>query len=189
MHRLLVSCLVAGLALPPGARSQSGDVQIDQVRQFSSPLRPTLPGPTGLEEPPPDDPGAAPDDAFGAQVMLKHQERFQPFSGFAEASAFFTNNVALARLGSERECRRAVHQSRSAFHDGGSGNVGSDRDFRGGPFPRIDGRRRHGHTRRCYSSDPLESRQRNRFERQSHLRHREQRSTVDRQYRLWFQQR
>ncbi len=43
--------------------------------------------------------GNAGDDSFGSQQILKHQEKWQPFSAFAAESAFFTNNVALARRG------------------------------------------------------------------------------------------
>lgn len=71
---------------------------IEQARQFSHPLTPleidTARAGADLGD---FEPAALPDDSFGAQAIFKRQERAKPFSAFAEVSAFFTNNVALAR--------------------------------------------------------------------------------------------
>lgn len=39
----------------------------------------------------------SPDDAFGAQQILKRERREQPFSAYTEIAGFVTNNVALSR--------------------------------------------------------------------------------------------
>ncbi len=93
----LVLCAVAVLALRASAQGPAADVQIDQARQFSRPP-PTvdLSGAPAQDSALPDA-ELTPDDAFGAQVIFKRQERVKPFTAFAEASAFFTNNVALAK--------------------------------------------------------------------------------------------
>ncbi len=97
MFRLALYSVLAGLTLRALAQGPSADVRIDQARQFPLPP-PPLSRPA---EPAPDlslpDSGQAPDDAFGAQVFFKRQERPKPFTAFAEVSAFFTNNVALAK--------------------------------------------------------------------------------------------
>ena len=97
MHRRLLLCSFAGFALPALAQGPVPNSQIDQARQFSRQM-----APLDLGTPPPADlpaleSSASPDDAFGAQVIFKRQERPKPFTAFAEASAFFTNNVALTR--------------------------------------------------------------------------------------------
>ena len=81
--------LLAQMPLPP---------QIEQSRQFARPAE--APGIGGQH-----DATAAgsfggesiSDDAFGAQVILKRQDRPRPFNAFAEIGAFLTNNVALTK--------------------------------------------------------------------------------------------
>ncbi|MGH7939344.1 MAG: hypothetical protein ACRD5Z_14955, partial [Bryobacteraceae bacterium] len=41
------------------------------------------------------------DESFGAQVLLKDQERVRPFTVSAGATAYYTNNVALTRRGTQ----------------------------------------------------------------------------------------
>jgi hypothetical protein len=97
MARFLLTCAFAGSALCATAQGPPTDVQIDQARQFSSAMPPTDLGAAAAGDFPAAEPLLAPDDAFGSQFIFKHQERHRPFTGFAEASAFFTNNVALAK--------------------------------------------------------------------------------------------
>ena len=87
---------LAVVALPLLARAQSSFPQIEQARQFAPPSS-TLPRETGggLSDFPDGLTEASPDDAFGAQVLLKEKQKIQPFSAFTEVAAFFTNNVAL----------------------------------------------------------------------------------------------
>ena len=97
MVRFLLSCALAGMALRALAQGPRGDAQIEQARQFSSLPTPLDFAAPALSELPGADPLALPDDAFGAQVIFKRQARATPFTAFAEVSAFFTNNVALAK--------------------------------------------------------------------------------------------
>jgi hypothetical protein len=97
MPRFLLSCALAGTALRALAQAPVADVQIDQARQFSRPLAPLNLGSAPAQDFATPDSEQSPDDAFGAQVIFKGQERVQPFTAFAEVSAFFTNNVALAK--------------------------------------------------------------------------------------------
>ncbi len=99
MPRPLVFCAFAVLALRASAQGPAANVQIDQARQFSRPLTPAGPGVAATPDFAPPESEGTPDDAFGAQVIFKREERPKPFTAFAEASAFFTNNVALAKRG------------------------------------------------------------------------------------------
>ena len=97
MFRLALFSVLAGSTLRALAQGPAAGAQIDQARQFSSPVAPLdLPTPL-LGETQIPEATAAPDDAFGAQVIFKRVVRPTPFTAFAEVSAFFTNNVALAR--------------------------------------------------------------------------------------------
>lgn len=97
MPRILLSCAIAGAALPTFAQEPQSDVQVDQARQFSALQGPMDFAAEATGDFPAADPLTAPDDAFGAQLIFKRQERARPFTAFAEVSAFFTNNVALAK--------------------------------------------------------------------------------------------
>lgn len=74
------------------------ETRIDQARQFTpAPLSPEQETTEAGTIEPGVDPESV-DDAFGAQMILKDQEKLRPFSAFAELSAFFTNNVALTKV-------------------------------------------------------------------------------------------
>lgn len=81
---------------------QVADVAIEQSRQFIKPPSAveTAGAGSSTDFPTLADSGTG-DDAFGAQVIMKEQPRARPFTAFAEVSAFFTNNVALARRARE----------------------------------------------------------------------------------------
>jgi hypothetical protein len=82
------------LALTPG-RSQ-----IEQARQFEIPIsrvETTAKPKSDSSEIEAFD--AEFDDAFGAQVILKENAVVRAFTGWAEVSGFYTNNVALTRRG------------------------------------------------------------------------------------------
>jgi hypothetical protein len=79
------------------ARSQQAESSITQARLFPNP---TSPGATSVdangtalpEEKSASDSG---DDSFGAQIILKNQERRRLYTVFADVSAYHTNNVDL----------------------------------------------------------------------------------------------
>ncbi len=89
-------CLTA-IFTAAAALAQTTPSRVEQARQFSLPNAPAQPrtsvaaGELGVSG------EAGGDDAFGTQQILKRPERNKPFTAFAEASAFFTSNVALAR--------------------------------------------------------------------------------------------
>jgi hypothetical protein len=79
------------------ARSQQADSSITQARLFPNP---TAPGSasvdangTALREE--ESVSESGDDSFGAQIILKNQERRRIYTVFADVSAFHTNNVDL----------------------------------------------------------------------------------------------
>jgi hypothetical protein len=92
---LLWSFLVGALRV--AAQGPVANAQIEQARQFPLAATPLDVDPATSADLPLPDSTATPDDAFGAQVIFKRQERVKPFTAFAEISAFFTNNVALAK--------------------------------------------------------------------------------------------
>jgi hypothetical protein len=99
MLRHVVICAFAVSSVRAFAQGPAADVQIDQARQFSRPPSTMDFGPEPAADFGAPDAEVTPDDAFGAQVIFKRQERVKPFTAFAEAAAFFTNNVALAKRG------------------------------------------------------------------------------------------
>jgi hypothetical protein len=99
MLRPVVICAFAVSSVRAFAQAPAANAQIDQARQFSPPPAARDFGAEPTSDLPASDAGLTPDDAFGAQVIFKSQERVKPFTAFAEASAFFTNNVALAKRG------------------------------------------------------------------------------------------
>lgn len=84
------------LWLPLSLSAQAPLPQVEQARQISGARQLMDQQDLGSLAPLPDASASATgDDAFGAQIILKRQERPRPFSAFAEISAFATNNVAL----------------------------------------------------------------------------------------------
>jgi hypothetical protein len=102
MFRALAICALA--APMPLLAQQAAQVRIEQSRQ-----QVPLPGTIDLDgqRNAPDFPeltdAAQADDAFGAQLILKREERPKYFTGFAEIGAFVTNNVALVNRGQEND--------------------------------------------------------------------------------------
>ena len=90
------------LACPLFAQTESTS-RIDQSRQFNA--AGSVTAPVNRDEtavlPASDMLVAGADDAFGAQQLLKREEKVQPFSAFAEVAAFVTNNVALTSRAAE----------------------------------------------------------------------------------------
>ena len=98
MPRPLFLCTTVGVALCLRASAQVADVAIEQARQFARPPVAVdgAAGAASADFPKFESLGSG-DDAFGAQVIMKEQPRFKPFTAFAEVAAFFTNNVGLAK--------------------------------------------------------------------------------------------
>jgi hypothetical protein len=78
------------------ARSQQAVSSITQSRLFTNPQ---TPGTTSFDANgnalPDNSATTSGDDSFGAQIILKNQERQPSFNVFGDASAFYTNNVDL----------------------------------------------------------------------------------------------
>ena len=79
------------------ARSQQAESSITQARLFPNP---TSPGATSVDAngtalPEEESAGDSGDDSFGAQIILKNQERRRLYTVFADVSAYHTNNVDL----------------------------------------------------------------------------------------------
>lgn len=78
-------------------RSQQADSSITQARLFPNP---TAPGSTSVDAngtalPGEETASDSGDDSFGAQIILKNQERRRIYTVFADVSAYHTNNVDL----------------------------------------------------------------------------------------------
>jgi len=114
MVRLARSLLAATLLVAGSLQAQTPQAQIDQSRQFSSPLGLNVQPQRGVTDIAAFGSTAAPDDAFGAQVILKEQSRAKPFSAFAEIAGFLTNNVALVSRG-EQDDKFLVASAGAAF--------------------------------------------------------------------------
>ena len=87
------------------AQSQQAVSSITQSRLFANP---TAPGTTAVDANGtalPEDQSApdAEDDSFGAQIILKNQERRRVFTVFTDVSVFHTNNVDLIPQGSRSD--------------------------------------------------------------------------------------
>jgi hypothetical protein len=87
------------------ARSQQADSSITQARLFPNP---TAPGSTSVDAngtalPEEESASESGDDSFGAQIILKNQERRRIYTVFADVSAFHTNNVDLNASGSRSD--------------------------------------------------------------------------------------
>ena len=106
--RMQTRSVLFGLVLITGAtiaaRAQTAQTRIEQARQFNAP--PTATDSRTREvvsDFPASETIVQADDAFGAQRILKEQERPRFFNAFAEVSAFFTNNVALTDRAREQD--------------------------------------------------------------------------------------
>jgi hypothetical protein len=93
------------LSAAPVARGQQAVSSITQARLFPNP---TAPGSTSVDANGtalPDEESASDsgDDSFGAQIILKNQERRRIYTVFADVSALHTNNVDLNASGSRSD--------------------------------------------------------------------------------------
>lgn len=104
MVRPLLLCATASLAWSLRVGAQIAPPQIEQARLFSQPpIAVEGVSSAGSSDFPDLTPAEVPDDAFGAQVIMKDQERPRPFTAFAEVAAFFTNNVGLVKNATEED--------------------------------------------------------------------------------------
>lgn len=98
ISRLVLALLVVCVAV---TRAQQAVSPITQSRLFNNPGAPgtTSVDANGAELPEDETTTGSDDDSFGAQIILKNQERPRKFSGFAEVTASHTNNVDLTSDG------------------------------------------------------------------------------------------
>jgi hypothetical protein len=98
--RIRTSCLLAALAVVycGSANAQSSNPAVEQSRQFERSAPPiagsVTPDGTAL---PGAENSASEDESFGAQQILKAQEKIPDLTVSAGSSTFYTNNVALTR--------------------------------------------------------------------------------------------
>lgn len=87
------------------AHSQQAVSSITQSRLFTNPSAPgtTSVDANGTALPDEESAFSSDDDSFGAQIILKNQERRRSFSVFADVSAFHTNNVDLTPHGTRSD--------------------------------------------------------------------------------------
>ena len=84
------------LSTPGVAPGQQAVSSITQSRLFTNPSAPgTTVDANGTALPEEESPSSTGDDSFGAQIILKNQERRRSFGVFADFSVFHTNNVDL----------------------------------------------------------------------------------------------
>lgn len=98
MSQKLISLLLAlVLSTLSVAQAQEALSSITQSRLFTNPAAPgtTSVDANGTALPEEESAPSSEDDSFGAQIILKNQERRRSFSVFADVSAFATNNVDL----------------------------------------------------------------------------------------------
>lgn len=95
----IFSAATAALTVPAFLLAETPVLpQIEQSRQFTGPPGTIdLQGQRNAPAAGTFEGGSTSDDAFGAQVIFKRQEKPRPFNAFAEMGAFLTNNVALAK--------------------------------------------------------------------------------------------
>src|ERR1043166_9495208 len=90
MPMLLFCCATAISRAVEPVESRS-----EQARQFRATQTRTDAALRGAETTASSPEMGAQDESFGVQQILKREEKLRPFNAFAEASAFYTNNVAL----------------------------------------------------------------------------------------------
>ncbi|MDP9098492.1 MAG: hypothetical protein M3N48_05795 [Verrucomicrobiota bacterium] len=102
LSRLLI-CLLLGTAAI--ARSQQALSSITQARLFPNPNAPETVSVDANGTALPEEESASDlgDDSFGAQIILKNQERRRIYTVFADVSAYHTNNVDLNAAGSRSD--------------------------------------------------------------------------------------
>ena len=133
---LFVCLLLSAAAI---ARSQQAVSSITQARLFPNPAAPgsTSIDANGTALPEEESASDSGDDSFGAQIILKNQERRRLYTVFADVSAFHTNNVDLNGSGSRSDSflagnvgatwRPAIGQDLVADFSGGSSVFRYDR--------------------------------------------------------------
>jgi hypothetical protein len=101
LTRLVLAVVLTAVGV---ARGQQAVSSITQSRLFTNP---SAPGTTSYDANGNalDDSSATTsgDDSFGAQIILKNQERPKSFSVFGDVSAFYTNNVDLTPQGTRSD--------------------------------------------------------------------------------------
>ena len=87
------------------ARGQQAVSSITQSRLFTNPSAPgtTSVNANGTALPEEEEGPSTADDSFGAQLILKNQQRRRSFSVFADVSAFHTTNVGLSPRGTRSD--------------------------------------------------------------------------------------
>jgi hypothetical protein len=85
----------AVVVFAPTAHGQQAVSSINQARLFTTPSASAVAPvePTGAAA---EDSSGAEDDSFGAQIVLKNQQRVPPLTLYANTSVFYTTNVDLA---------------------------------------------------------------------------------------------
>ena len=99
---LLICLLLSTAAI---ARGQQAVSSITQSRLFPNPSAPgtTSVDANGTALPEEESASDSGDDSFGAQIILKNQERRRLYTVFADVSAYHTNNVDLDAAGSRSD--------------------------------------------------------------------------------------
>jgi hypothetical protein len=107
LTHLALAVFFGAVALSHGQQAVSS---ITQSRLFTNP---SAPGTTSFDENgntlPDNGETTSGDDSFGAQVILKNQERPKKFSVFGDVSAFYTNNVDLTPHATRSDCFLAAN--------------------------------------------------------------------------------
>jgi len=97
LSHLALAVLLIGVA---AARGQQAVSSITQSRLFANP---SAPGTVSVDANgaalPADESSGSDDDSFGAQIILKNQERPRNFGVFSDVSVIYTNNVDLIPQG------------------------------------------------------------------------------------------
>lgn len=104
-QKLIFLLLVLVLSTQRVARAQEAVSAITQSRLFTNPSAPgtTSVDANGTALPEEESAPNSGDDSFGAQIILKSQERRRSFSFFTDISAFATNNVDLTPTATRRD--------------------------------------------------------------------------------------
>lgn len=105
MSRKLAGLSICLLLSGAIARGQQADSSITQARLFPNPSAPgsTSVDANGTALPEEESASDSGDDSFGAQIILKNQERRRIYTVFADVSAYHTNNVDLNASGSRSD--------------------------------------------------------------------------------------
>lgn len=102
--RCLVGVLLVALVMVHSVRAQESNPAIEQSRLFPRTVPPTADTvSTGGLSMPEGETSAAGDESFGAQQILKTQEKIPNFTISAGVTGYFTNNVALTHNATQSE--------------------------------------------------------------------------------------